>query len=183
MNHFFLTPPRWRPIQQWTGLAMPDAARAWLTEPGSLTARLKAAFPDGFRVQVLGQRWAVPFPADARRLGLRRGRRALIREVQLVCSEGVLICARTTIPPRTLHGLKRLARVGSRSLGEVIFSYPDLRRVGLDVARIEPTSMQALVQSELGQSDVLWGRRNAYDIAGRTFLVSEYFYPRVIDSR
>ena len=161
---------------------MTPAEANWLNEVGSLTRRLKANFPQQFRVQVLGQSWCQPFQEDARSLGLRHGRRAMIREVQLISRDQVLICARTTIPPKTLHGLKRLARVGSRSLGEVIFSYPDLQRTGLDLALIHRDSAMPLLQRAMGDTDRIWGRRNTYRIAGRPFLVSEFFLPCVTES-
>lgn len=168
-------------MSRWRQGAVPAGALNWLRETGSLTRRLKARFPHEFAVDVVGQGWAKPFASDSLCLGLRHGQRAFVREVRLTSADGVLICARTTIPPRTLHGLKRLARVGSRSLGEVIFSYPDLHRTGLDAAAIDRASLTPMVQAAMGQSNRIWGRRNTYTIAGRPFLVSEFFLPLVTE--
>jgi len=182
INHFFLTEPHWRPRAQWRQGEIPPEVLDWLEESGSLTHRLKQSFATGFRVHVLGQAWDRPFAQDAMALNMALHRRSFVREVQLRNEQGVLICARTTIPSRTLKGLNRLARLGNRALGEVIFSYPDLCRTQLDLVRLAPSQLSPLVKDHLGQVRYIWGRRNTYTIAGRPFLVCEFFLPSVFAS-
>ena len=48
--------PRWRSLERYTTRSLPPATRAWLTDDGSLTARLVALDQGPFRVQRLARR-------------------------------------------------------------------------------------------------------------------------------
>ncbi|MFZ4702436.1 MAG: chorismate--pyruvate lyase family protein, partial [Candidatus Methylumidiphilus sp.] len=76
----FQREPVWR-LAKASALTAPHAARSWLAEAGSLTARLKKAVGPGFGVCLLGQCWARPFADEAKLLELPPRQRVLVREV------------------------------------------------------------------------------------------------------
>ena len=71
--------------------------RGWLQDHGSLTRRLQSICPH-LRVQRLSQHVIPPLPDEYRQLGLRRGQRALVREVLLICGDIPLVFAHSVIP-------------------------------------------------------------------------------------
>ncbi|MEN8260541.1 MAG: chorismate lyase [Pseudomonadota bacterium] len=181
---FFSREPHW--IESRTGIkgSIPPAARSWIYEPGSLTRRLRRSCGNAFGVRVLNQGWGRPFSGEERVLRLRHGRHALIREVKLERGGEPLILARTIIPKSTLRGAQRgLSHLGSRPLGEVIFSYPKLRRLSLQLACLEESDWLANMTSECVFLSDVWGRRTVYSIEGRNLLVCEFFLPEVLSLR
>jgi len=92
-----------------------------------------------------------------------------------------LLLARTIIPEETIKVAHRnLSHLGTRPLGEVIFSYPDLERMSMDLALIPAGSWtpQTLQKANINQS--IWGRRTVYAIHKRPMLVSEFFLPEIL---
>ena len=129
---------------------------------------------------MLSQRWGRPNLDEVRALGMRRNRNAIIRQVQLLCNGTPWIYARTVIPVSSLRGrLKRLARLGTRPLGGVLFADPGMRRGAVELSRILPGD--ALYRAALGASSrsvqPIWGRRSVFTLAKRPLLVSEVFLP------
>ena len=158
--------------------------RSWIYEAGSLTARLRAGCGAEFGVTVLRQWWERPFRGEIQALGLRGHRRALVREVLLHRAGTPLILARSIIPPEALKGVQcRLANLGNRPLGELLFSYPKLRRENLNLARIEPELWRLPLLAEGGVTikSTVWGRRSRYVVASGHVLVCEFFLPDVLD--
>ena len=77
--------------------------RAWLTDRGSLTARIAARCP-GVRVEVTFQGLRRP-DRDERFLFADGGRsRVLVREVLLCCGDTPVVFAHTVVRPRDLRG-------------------------------------------------------------------------------
>jgi chorismate--pyruvate lyase len=92
-----------------------------------------------------------------------------------------LIVARTIIPKKTLIGAQRnLSRLGTKPLGEVIFSYPKLQRLDMQVALIEPSIWSFDVANKIHLEQAIWGRRTIYAINKRQMLVSEFFLPEIL---
>ena len=120
-----------------------------------------------------------PFVSEARALGVAAHRHAVVREVQLQCGDRPLILARTIIPFETLSGVhRRLSSLGTRPLGDIIFSSPDLRRAKMEIAEVSEwcDEIADTVDSEVP----VWGRRTLYELAGRRLLVCEFFLPSVL---
>jgi chorismate--pyruvate lyase len=155
--------------------------RGWLDDHGSLTRRLQAICPR-LRVQRLNQRIALPQRDECRALGLRRGQRALIRDVLLVCGDTPLIFAHSVIPLRGLEGpWVALSRLGNRPLGEALFADPEVRRYPLEFRRLDarhPLYRPAV--AHLAEAPRrLWMRRSRFALAGQPLLVTEVFLPAV----
>lgn len=183
-SQLFKHPPRWQPARHGGLAGLPEPATlAWLHEQGSLTQRLQRLCGDGFRVVLLSQSFRKPYAEETRTLDLRAGERSLVREVALQCGEHPLVVARSVIPVRTLRGVdRRLANLGTRPLGQVLFADPRLRRLRLQLARVESPdwrTTQGVGLAAPGQA--VWGRRSLYSLgAGHRLLVAEFFLPRLL---
>jgi chorismate--pyruvate lyase len=151
-----------------------------LHEDTSLTQRLRDEW-GMVSVKVLFECWQVPFLSERKRLQLPENRLCLVREVVLVSGNTPLIMARTIIPQATLmatHG--NLAKLGTRPLGEILFSSPSLERQWLGVSHILPDNLK-LAQCPVLVDQPLWGRLTRYSIKKQPMLVSEFFLPSLVE--
>lgn len=175
--------PVWRPRRRLPRGALPAALADWLFDPGSLTRRVQASCDGQFRVDVIRQGWFRPMLNEARRLRLRNAERALIREVYLMCDERAWVYARTVIPRRTLRGpCRHLVRLGSRSLGTVLFADRSMRRDEVEVSRIEPGQFMYEPATRRGGDPgprAIWGRRSVFYLREKPLLVCEVFLPNL----
>jgi len=170
----------WQPHRQYRCNDIPPDLCSWLLDSESLTLRLQQLCPDHFEVRIISQLRGRPARNEALALGMRRGGQALIRQVQLTCGGQPWIYARTVIPVRSLRGrLKRLAHLGTRPLGGVLFADPGMRRGVVELACITPG--QALYTAATAhlrrRPPAIWGRRSVFTITGKPLLVSEVFLP------
>lgn len=161
--------PGWRFRAQRPG----PAVLGWLTDPGSLTARLVTRSGGDFHVRLTRLAWAAPTRIEAKELGLRHGERALVREVVLVGRGEDWVVARSVIPRRTLVGRnRRLRHLGNRPLGAFLFRDPTLSRRAVRLVTLPgATSVGA---------NIVWGRRSTFILRGQPLLVAEYFLPALI---
>lgn len=128
----------------------------------------------------MGQSWLRPFYGESLLLHIPSRRYALVREVLLCNGDQPLIMARSIMPPDVLKGVgARLAQLGTRPLGEILFSYRGLRRDQLDYARFAAVDWRPEVARFVG-GDEAWGRRSLYRVAGGHVLVCEFFLPDVL---
>lgn len=181
-SFLFTREPLWLENRSGTRHTLPENVQSWTYEPGSLTQRLRDYYGDAIGVKILLQRWNTPFLSERRLLKLHENKYSLIREVLLHADGKPLILARTIIPAKTIKVAKsNLAHLGNRPLGEVIFSYPKLERIEMDVTLIDPPTwtQSAIVEANIDQP--IWGRRTVYAIAQRQMLVSEFFLPGVLE--
>lgn len=158
---------------------------AWLRDPSSLTQRVQSACAGAFRVAVLSQAWRRPARSEARRLGLRPGVRAFVREVCLMCDDTPWVYASTVIPRATLSGEQRgLARLRTRPLGAVLFADPTMRRREVEIARLVPGGcLYAHARAVLAQPPrEIWARRSLFLLRNKPLLVTEAFLPAIADA-
>jgi chorismate lyase len=159
---------------------IPPELRRWLLDPSSLSRRMERCCPMGFRVRPLRQCWTHPLLDERRLLGIDQHQVALVREVHLLCGEQPWVFARTVIPRETLTGRhKRLARLGTRPLGALLFSDKRLQRGQVEIARAVPGRVPfgeafGLLGTCQGE---LWARRSMFSLGERPLLVSELFLP------
>jgi chorismate--pyruvate lyase len=160
----------------------PRALRAWLADRGSLTRRLKARHAD-FRVQPVARGFARPFPDEARALGLRRKTQAYVRDVLLLGNGQARVFAHSVLPRSALRGAWcGITRLGSRPLGEALFTDPRICRLGLTMRRIDarhPLHRAARRHSGIDVHD-LWARRSVFCLDGQPLLVTEVFLPAIL---
>ncbi len=184
-NHFgrHISEPVWRSRGMLLSHA-PAAIAPWLFDEGSLTRRIICHCNNNFRVEVLSQQWKRPMLNEAIRLGIHPEQHALIREVLLYCGETPWVFARSVLPRRTLTGKRRfLGKLGSRPLGEILFSDPNIQRDELEVAEIKKGQrmFQCATGSLINTPESVWGRRSIFYLHKKPLLVNEVFLPSVLE--
>lgn len=181
--HDLSLPKRWlaRPPRA----TVPAALRPWLTDPGSLTARIRARCAC-FRVVVLRQSLDLPHPDEVGVLGLRSGVRVWVREVLLLADERPVVFARSILPRDHVSGTWHLFHgIGTRPLGAALFANPAIVRsplssTGLD--RRDARYHHALAAARPDHDPAptrLWARRSVFRLGHRALLVSECFLPAI----
>lgn len=174
--------PIWRPRSRVSLASVPRDILSWLMEPGSLTRRLQLTCAGRFEVEVVSQGRARPMVNEARALGMGPAAFGFIRQVRLLCDGRPWVFARSVIPARTLTGRqRRLARLGRRPLGALLFSDPTLRRDAMEIACLRRgQGVFREATRGLGRTpDAIWGRRSVFYLAGKPLLVSEIFLPGI----
>ena len=171
---------RWKPNGCFLRSDIPGELYGWLLDPASLTLRLQHLCDGRFRVRVISQQRGTPRLDEARVLGMKPGTRAIIRQVQLLCDDQPWVYARTIIPVTSLKGrLQRLAHLGTRPLGAMLFADPGMQRGQVELACIRKGEA-LFVDASRGlrhRSACIWGRRSVFRIAHKPLLVSEIFLP------
>lgn len=158
------------------------ALRRWLTDPGSLTARL-VRHAGTIKVKVLfqGLRRA---NRDEAFLFAAPAKRVMVREVLLLRGNTPLVFAHTVFAHDSLRGVWRdVAGLGARPLGAALFADPRIARFPLrqkKLPRSHPLYCRAAAQlKKLPPS--LWARRSIFAAGKSPILVSEVFLPAIHD--
>jgi len=178
----FKQTPRW--VEDRAGLrqTLSEPVQSWTYEPGSLTQRLRSYYGNAVAVKVLHQHWHLPYLTERKLLNQPEQRYCLIREVMLYAHDKPLILARTIIPKETIKVAHRnLSHLGTRPLGEVIFSYPKLERLVLELTTVKPVIWTESAIDEAQIKQPIAGRRTVYAIEHKQMLVSEFFLPAVLN--
>ncbi|MDH5601115.1 MAG: chorismate lyase [Gammaproteobacteria bacterium] len=180
-NHVF--EPVWRSREMLLGRAIEQDIAPWLFEQGSLTRRIVLNCKNKFRVEVLSQQWQRPMLNEALRLGVHPEHYAFIREVLLYCGDIPWVFARSVIPHKTLTGPRRsLGKLGTRPLGEILFSDPSIQRDALEVAEIKKGQrmFSCATQCLFTPPESVWGRRSVFYLHKKPLLVNEVFLPSIL---
>lgn len=155
----------------------------WLRDRGSLTARIQAN--GRFALRLLRQGLDQPTADEAHLLGVAPGTLAWVREVALLCDDQLLVFAHTVLPRRPRGPLQLwLARLGTRSLGALLFAHPGFRRGQIHFRRIDrqhalfDPARRALQDGEW-EVGGLWARRSHFRFGAQSVLVTEVFSPRI----
>lgn len=159
----------------------PAYLHPWLTDTGSLTARLLARCTR-FCVQVVTERRARPFADERGLIGLPHGRTAWTREVLLYADDIPVVFAHSILAPCDLNGAWHMAKaIGSRPLGAALFADPSIRRGPLTIARLTPRHpLHRHAEKVLGDTlPTLWARRSRFCRHDRPLLVTEVFLPGI----
>jgi chorismate--pyruvate lyase len=152
---------------------------SWLREPGSLTARCQR-HSHRFRVHLLRYEKGQALAEEG--LGVNPSRQpAWIREVALECDGVPVIFAHTTLSTAGRGRLSRwLARLGSNSLGSLLFTHPGFRRGPVEFRRLNSHHPLYGRAAALGISgDSLWARRSLHRLGAQQVLVTEVFLPAI----
>lgn len=159
----------------------PHPLRRWLTDRGSLTARIKAHFTD-FNLVRLGQSLKVPHPDERRHMDFRPGELAIVREVLLKSGNTPLVFAHSIVARKDVRGVWRgLSRLGARPLAEMLFHDPTVARLPMEYLAIDARHpLYRRAQAVTGVSAPrLWARRSVFIKQGRPLLVTEVFLPEL----
>jgi chorismate--pyruvate lyase len=162
-------------------LGAPRALRGQLSDRGSLTRRLQARYAD-FRVMPVARGLAQPFPDETRLLRMPPHALAYVRDVLLIGDGRVRVFAHSVLPQRSLRGgWNGITRLGTRPLGEALFTNPRIRRLGLTIRRLDARHpLYRTTQRHTGIIEqALWARRSVFCLEGRPLLVTEVFLPAI----
>ena len=174
-----LSEPRW---QLTPAAALPENLEGWVWHAASFVERLKQHGVKNPEIVVLKEGFEQPLPSEQKALLSPIGLTAWIREVLIQSQEGVWMYARAVFPKATLTGPEeQFMRLGTRSLGSVLFQYPDLVRSEFEVAELTPSSLWHQTISNyypLAEKSV-WGRRSLFTFQQKQLLLSEVFLPDI----
>ena len=168
---------------------VPPALMSWLTDPSSLTARVKARCSE-FGVQLLGQKLGRALRDEAVLLGLRAGERVWVREVLLIADGQPVVFARSLLPLENVRGAWHLFQgFGARPLGAALFCDPAITRAPLACSRLDARdaryhrahALLSVRTPPVSAARELWGRRSLFCRHGRALMVSEFFLPAIFD--
>ncbi|SFV88254.1 Chorismate--pyruvate lyase [hydrothermal vent metagenome] len=134
--------------------ALPEALKPWLIDETSLTKKLKQGFVD-FSVNVLSQTQGKAH--DNERGLMCSDVECVIREVELLGNQQVLVFARSIIP--MTDDTQDLLAIGSKPLGEILFNNAGVVRGKLQITH----------------TGNIWGRRSTFTVGKTQLLVSEFF--------
>jgi chorismate--pyruvate lyase len=161
--------------------SLPRSLRAWLSDQGSLTRRLKSRCAS-FRVVPLATGPARANADEYALLGMVPGTRAYVREVMLLCDEVPVVFAHSVLPPAGLRGgWDGITRLGSRSLGEALFSDHRIERQPLAFRRVQRGHplYRAAASHQAAAAASLWARRSVFCLNRHPLLVTEVFLPTI----
>jgi len=183
LGFFYLPiiPPPRRELRWSTQLPLPlqpsSGLQTWLSDAGSLTAKLLKLSHGKFKVQVLQQVHLRASRSEALALGIGFQALCLVREVILCGNDEPWVFARSVLPLTSLTGpLRHLRKQGNQPLGAFLFSQPHLKRSSIALSFI--SRHHAYVPDEfLGDASV-WGRRSIFFVDNKPMLVSEVFLPK-----
>jgi len=182
-SFLFRQEPHWKKKHPGLKQALPADVHSWVYEQGSLTRRLRKVYGQSFTVEILFHRWKPAFIGECDLLKLPHQQYNLIREVLLHADGKPLILARTVLPEHTIKIAKRnLSHLGTRPLGEVIFSYPKLERLDLNISCIQYAQWRQELTNKVNVEQQVWGRRTVYAIQRQKMLVSEFFLPGALET-
>jgi len=153
----------------------------WLTDNGSLTARLQKKYPT-FSVQPLTVKYAKPIQDEAALLHLHADKTALVREVLLFGNGAPVVFAHSVLPRSSLRGLWHgLGRLGNKPLGATLFANPKVKRTPLSYKKLSQN--HALYQHAAKYLDqkqaYLWARRSVFSLNCANIMVTEVFLPHI----
>lgn len=138
-----------------------DSQWSWLQHRGSLTQKLREICPSKVRLELASEAWELPLKDEAKLLGLEPGELTLIRKITWLFQNTPWIKARVIIPKSsTLGPGHELMKIGERSLGDILFLDPNLRRS----------------EFLFFEQDDYFSRRSIFYYYGKPILVQEDFF-------
>lgn len=165
-------------------LRVPPVWQGVLFPAGSLTARLRARCGAGFTVQVLAETPRRLRRREAAAMRLPVGAPVRWREVYLCCDGQPVVYACSLLPRAALRGpWCDLTHLGSRPLGELLFTRRGVRRGPLDIGCIRPGAPlhRAMSRGLAVPPGALWGRRSMFRLPDAPVVVCEFFLPLALD--
>ena len=156
--------------------ALPDVLTLdWLFDEGSLTRRLTALSNNHFSVLPLYEGWQTLREDECRALGLPAASLGWVREVYLRGYHLPWVFARSVASKSALEaGGLNMDALGTRSLGELLFSDQAFERGPLQVCRYPRDWLP-----DADRADNLWGRRSRFVRGSLSVLVAEVFLPNL----
>lgn len=147
----------------------------WLFNQDSLTRRLTALSVDAFSVTPLFEGWQPLRPDECMALNLPADSLGWVREVYLRGHGETWVFARSVAARSALQeGGLHMDELGTRSLGELLFSDKAFERGPLQVCRYPEIWLP-----EADAASGLWARRSRFSRGSLSILVAEVFLPNL----
>ncbi|WP_439886764.1 chorismate--pyruvate lyase family protein [Pseudomonas sp. MBLB4123] len=174
MSHASLAhPPRWLTASQLYPSPTADVYDWLFVNRDSLTQRLTALSSERFDVTPLSEGWQRLRCDECSALGVPDGSLGWVREVYLRGHGQPWVFARSVAARSALEGSGlALDQLGSRSLGELLFSDRAFARGELQACHYPAPWLPAEVRAER-----LWARRSRFSRGALGVLVAEVFLP------
>jgi chorismate lyase len=174
-----LSPAVWGNFRQHYALAIPTNLRPWLTDKGSMTARIRHYCQGAFSLKLLKQAWGKPDNNEAVFLKITPATPVLIREVLLCCYDQPFLFGRTLFPYQLFQGKGRilLGLLDDRPIGDFLFHTPGVKRGDIEIALLVKGQLEySYVNGYVSVTDhPLWARRSCFTIDKQCLLVTEVF--------
>lgn len=166
--------PSWHDGHSGSPGTVPESVRAWIALETSMTQALARSFGAGVRVRVLAD-GAGSLYDDERGLLSAQDNRGFVREVVLHLDGQRLLAARTVYVSAALR--RRLASLGERPLGELLFASGPPCRLRQQYALLSPhMPLSAMLsQAAIDAREPCWARRGLHRFEGHALLVTEVF--------
>ncbi|WP_404439454.1 chorismate--pyruvate lyase family protein [Stutzerimonas chloritidismutans] len=163
----------WFSADQLSAPLAPDVHDWLYVDKGSLTRRLTELAEGAFSVTPLTEGWQPLRDDECAALGVVNGSQGWVREVYLRGQQEPWVFARSVAARSALEqsGLD-LPHLGSRSLGELLFSDPAFTRGPLQARRYP----EAWLPQDRREPQ-LWARRSCFSQGDLQVLVAEVFLP------
>lgn len=161
--------------------------RHWLTDKGSLTARIRERCTR-FAVRVQRQQLLPPHTDERALLGIAPREQAWVREVLLEADGVPVVFAHSVMARHDVRGpWQMFGRIGEQSLGGALFADPRIVRQPLHYRRLDvrhPLYRAAVHSATLDARATphLWARRSVFSRDDQALLVCEVFLPGVLSS-
>jgi chorismate--pyruvate lyase len=120
---------KWLLAHELTRDHLSDSQWTWLSYPHSLTQKLRERYGDKMQLALQSESWGLPEPDEATLLGISPLETCLLRKIHWLFNEEPWIKARVIIPASSTHDKgAELTEIGTRSLGDILFLDPNLKR-------------------------------------------------------
>lgn len=160
------------------------AYQTWLTDNGSLTARLQQRYPD-FSVMPTYLAYCGSHHCDASVLNIPPATIVLVREVQLCGNNQPVVFAHSILPGKSLRGeWRHLGHLGSKPLGAILFANQNVQRTAFAYKKMFANHVlyQAATKNLSNKPAYLWARRSVFSLKCTRIMVTEVFLPALINS-
>lgn len=169
------------PCTAWHTNATADPALDdWLFDQASLTLRLSALAHSGFNVQPLYEGWQPLREDECAALNIPAQSIGWVREVFLCNGSQPWVFARSVAGQEQLSKAQfDLSQLGTRSLGQLLFSQQAFSRGALEICQLASTQLPSIAQQYSAEQTHLWARRSCFKKQSLSVLVAEVFLPQL----
>ncbi len=150
----------WREATDILPTAWSEHEKNWLTYSGSLTTQLRHVTDGELEHRLCSEKYGHATQDESHKLGIEVDEVVWIREIEWWCRGELAVTARVVIPKKSFVGKgRRLREIGNRSLGDVLFSDPNLKRSPFEISK----------------STSEWSRRSVFNCYEQPVLIQENF--------
>ena len=175
--------PHWCALTAHSIRCVPRPVRRWIVICSSMTKYIEELVKQRVVVKVLREeRGRIHF--DEQRLLDSVQSTGHVREITLNAGGRTLLVARTVFIARRLRSNRKLRGLGSRPLGELLFSKGVAKWRQREFGRVTPRHpVSALIESAATrQSENSWARRTVFIFNACPILVTEVFLPDLLSA-